>query len=145
MTTSGRPLLAAPVGGIEAWLIAQVLDAALPERLDQWERAGMSPSLLARVRRAYAAIGEAGRQAAVAEAERRAACPHADAATRGADMPAGSQEIDAATAAGLLGVSPRQARRLAAGGVVTARQLGGQWLFERGSVEAHRLVRMEAT
>jgi hypothetical protein len=145
VTGSGRPLLAAPVGGMEAWLIAQVLDLALPAQIERWERVGVSAALLARVRRAHAAIGEAGRQAAVVEAERRAASTLGHADMPGADMPAGSQEIDAATAGGLLGVSPRQARRLAAAGVVTARRLGGQWLFERGSVETHRLVRMEAT
>lgn len=140
---SGRPLLVAPVGGIEAWLITQVLDDVMPARVERWQRAGMSPALVARVREAHALIGEAGRQWAAVESERRAMSAAGRVDVDPADMAAGSGEIDAVTAAGLLGVTDRQARRLAAAGVVNARRVGGQWLFERGSVEVHRRVRME--
>jgi excisionase family DNA binding protein len=48
------------------------------------------------------------------------------------------QEVTAATAAELLGCSPRYVRRLAESGRVAARRAGPVWLIDRASLDAFR-------
>ncbi|MDQ7910784.1 helix-turn-helix domain-containing protein [Phytohabitans sp. ZYX-F-186] len=137
---SERPLLAAPVSGVAAFVIARVLDAAMPGRMVTLHRlvelGRLRPEQLGEVRRAWAAIDAAGREWDTAR--RMSAGGHAD--VDSADVAAGSDqdEVNTETAAALLGMSTRQVRRLCADGGLNARYVGRSWLVDRASVDLRR-------
>jgi excisionase family DNA binding protein len=131
------PILSAPVGGFSAFVLARVLEDALPARIvslqRQAETGRIHPDLLAELTHTWAAIGEAARQ----WAERRAS---ADASTEAAftETPARWAEIDTDRAAGLLGVTPSRVRQLVRSGELNARKVGRSWLVDRTSIDLKR-------
>lgn len=136
-----RPPLVAPVGGFAAYAIGKVLDDALPARLvglqRQVEAGRLHPDRLADVRFAWAAVRAAGRE----WASWRRIAVDGTAEVPPAVQPQDSdpeREIDTAVAAGLLGVSPRRVRQLAAAGHLPARRAGRVWLVDRCAVDLRR-------
>jgi excisionase family DNA binding protein len=129
--------LVAPVGGFAAFVLAKVLDDALPSRLvglqRQAEAGRLHPDLVAEVTSTWSAIREAGRQ----WSEHRSAVD-GSAAEPVTAIPARSAEIDTDKAADLLGVTPNRVRQLVRGGDIQARKVGRVWLVDRTAIELRR-------
>lgn len=131
------PHLSAAIAGFSAFVLARVLDDALPARLvglqRQVEAGRMHPDRLAEVTQAWAAIREAGRQWAEQEA-----AADGSTAEQVTAPPAGSGEIDTDRAAGLLGVTPNRVRQLARSGALPARKVARTWLVDRVAIDLRR-------
>lgn len=133
--------LGAYVAGFPAVLVAHILDEHLPGELARWERAAASgrvdPRYLRQMRATWEAIGEARRQwLAVREVSAGGSAEATPAETR-----AGSGQISADAAAGLLGVTPRRVRQLLASDLLEGRKVAGTWLVSRSSVLAYQTIR----
>lgn len=132
-----RPVLAAPVGGFAARVLAITLDAEMPKRIHSLQQLAASgrldPNKVAEVVATWAAIREASRQWSDAAAGDSTADPVTA-------MPECSQEIDTDRAAGLLGVTPNRVRQLARCGELPGRKTGRQWLVDRTAVELRRSI-----
>jgi excisionase family DNA binding protein len=137
--SQNRPPLVAPVGGFAAFVLARVLEDALPSRLvglqRQVESGNLHPDFLAQVTQAWAAIQEASRQ------YKQAAASASESAEEVlAEVPAASGEIDTDRAAGLLRVTPSRVRQLVRSGDLPGRKLGREWLVDRTAID----LRLEA-
>jgi hypothetical protein len=133
-------MLAAPVRGLAAAVLAPVL----AERLAVVEAAAatgrVDPSDLPEVRAAFAAIRRAGREYVdwLATAGGSAEVPRAEAPPRSA------REVSSEQAAEALGVSARRVRQMCAAGVLDSRKVAGVWVVDRTSLESYRDVRSVA-
>lgn len=132
-----RPL-GAHVGGFSAFVIADLLAEHLPARMvslsGSAERGRLDPRRIAELAETWAQIREAGR----AWSQWRASVDESTEVLP-AEMPAVSlQEIDTATAAGLLDVTESRVRQLARSGDIAARKAGGVWLVSRSEIEMRR-------
>jgi len=134
-----RPALAAPVSGFAAFVMARVLDDALPARIvglqRQAESGRLHPDLLAELVQQWSTIREAGRQ----WAEQRAAADGSTAAQATA-APATLSEIDTARAADLLGVTPNRVRQLVREGLLPGRKISRTWLVDMTAIEMRREI-----
>lgn len=134
---TSAPALVAAVSGFPAFVIANLLEARLPERLVALQRlvekGQLPPALLAEVTAQWAAIIQAAQE----WAQYRAAV---DGSTAGppAAIPERSAEIDTAAAAGLLGVTPNRVRQLVRDGSLPARKASRTWLVDRTAVDLRR-------
>jgi excisionase family DNA binding protein len=133
------PPLVAPVGGFAALVVALVLEDALPARLvalqRQVEAGRLQPGRLVELRQTWAAIRTAGaeyRRWSEAFVDGRAEDRSAK------EQPDSGREIDTATAAGLLGVTPTRVGQLVRAGALPGRQVGGRWLIPIADVELRK-------
>lgn len=126
-----RPVLGAHVDGFPAWVIALVLDADLPARIERLQASRADPALIAELRATWARIGEAGRQWQEWRASADAiitALPRE--ATK--ELP---REIGTGRAADALGVTPSRVRQMLRGGQLTGRRIDARtWVVDRASV-----------
>lgn len=131
-----RPRLAAPVDGFAAFVFAMVLDEHMPARLMRLavlvERGRLHPSRIGEVREMWASVRAAAEDWKRYQVASAGGSPEA----LQTEMPADSaQEIDTATAAGLLRVTESRVRQLVRDGRVAARKVGGVWLVSRSEIE----------
>lgn len=136
-----RPQLVAPVSGFSAWWLAFIAERALPGALESLARRGADVGLMSELRLAVAGV----RLAADEWAARRAASVGGSTEAEVTQAtPRWPHECTTATAAALLGVSPRRVLQLVADGRLDARRAGRVWLVDAGSVELHGILRRSA-
>lgn len=126
-----RPVLGASVAGFSAYVVALVLDADLPARIERLQANHADPALIAELRATWVTVAEAARQWAAWRASVDAIITALPAETP-REL---AREIDTGTAAGALGVTSSRVRQMLRGGQLTGRRIDARtWVVDRASV-----------